>query len=170
MNTYLATFALSLLFLGCMDGFAQSDSTREESRSRVTTSSNQVDDSIRVVAHFMCIWPEPDSLVEWTILRELIPPDCEHFMDESTTNMGQEECTDQIAFRNGNFMHFPATKAGVYMFFGVMPGSSDIRYSAVVRLGEDILDDWPGATTDNGIPLANMMWLETRALWYPFCN
>ena len=122
------------------------------------------------LAHFMCIWPEPDSLLEWTILRELIPPDCEHFMDESTTDMGQEECTDKIAYRNGNFMHFPATKAGVYMFFGVMPGSSDIRYSGVVRLGEDILDDWPGAKTDNGIPLANMMWLDTRALWYPFCN
>jgi hypothetical protein len=107
--------------------------------------------------------------VEWTIVRELIPPDCEHFMDESSY-IGHQECTDEIAFRSGNFMHFPATQPGVYMFFGVMPGSSDITYSAGVRLGEDILQDWKGTTTDTGIPLANLNWLETQALWYPFCD
>ena len=122
------------------------------------------------LAHFLCVWSEQDSLVEWTIVRELIPPDCEHFMDESTTDMGHEECTDQIAFRNGNFMHFPATRPGVYMFFGVMPGTSDITYSGLVRLGDDILVDWQGSTTEFGIPIANMNWLESPALWYPFCD
>lgn len=122
------------------------------------------------LAHFLCVWPEQDSLVEWTIVRELIPPDCEHFMDESTTDMGHEDCTHQIAFRNGNFMHFPATRLGVYMFFGVMPGTSDITYSGLVRLGDDILVDWQGSTTEFGIPIANMNWLESPALWHPFCD
>ena len=122
------------------------------------------------LAHFMCVWPESDSLVEWTIVRELIPPDCDHFMDESTTDMGHEECNDHITFRSGNFMHFSATKPGVYMFFGVMPGSSEIKYSALVRLGEDILHNWKGTTTKTGTPLANLNWLETKSLWYPLCD
>ena len=92
------------------------------------------------------------------------------FMDESTTDMGHEECTDQIAFRNGNFMHFPATQPGVYMFFGMMPGTEDITYSGLVRLGDDILADWQGSTTEFGIPMANMNWLESSALFYPFCD
>jgi hypothetical protein len=136
----------------------------------MSNASDTHADSLHVVAHFMCVWPESDSLVEWTIVRELIPPDCEHFMDESTTDLGHEECTDQIAFRSGNFMHLPVSRPGVYMFFGVMPGSSDITYSAGVRLGEDILQDWKGTTTDTGTPLANLNWLETQALWYPFCD
>jgi hypothetical protein len=165
-----AAFAFLLLHLGCLNALGQRDLTPTNSLDHSSTTSNEVADSVRVVAHFMCIWPESDSLVDWTIVRELIPPDCEHFMDESTTDMGQEECTDQIAFRSGNFMHFPATQPGVYMFFGVMPDSSKITYSAVVRLGEDILEDWQGASTESGIPLANMNWLETHFLLYPFCD
>lgn len=163
-------FAILLFSLGCLDVWSQNDLPQKDRLAQPKTSADEVADSVRVVAHFMCIWPESDSLVDWTIVRELIPPDCEHFMDESTTDMGHEECTDQIAFRSGNFMHFPATQPGVYMFFGVMPDSSKITYSAVVRLGEDILEDWQGASTESGIPLANMNWLETHFLLYPFCD
>ena len=114
------------------------------------------------LAHFLCVWPEVDSLLEWDILRADFSADCAHFMTEAQTSAPRENCNHRTAYRNGNFMHVTAVDYGVYVFLG--SDQDSVRYSGIVRLGADALEDWPGKFANDSLPILNMNWLWTPSL------
>ena len=120
------------------------------------------------LAHFLCVWPAADSLLEWDILRADFSADCAHFMTEAQTSAPHENVNDRTAYRNGNFMHVAAVDYGVYVFLG--SDSDSVRYSGIVRLGADALEDWPGGFANDSLPILNMNWMLTPSLFYSFCE
>ena len=120
------------------------------------------------LAHFLCVWPAADSLLEWDILRADFSADCAHFMTEAQTSAPHENCNHRIAYRNGNFMHIAAVDYGVYVFLG--SDEDSVRYSGIVRLGKDALEDWPGEFANDSLPILNMNWTWTPSLYYSFCE
>ena len=122
------------------------------------------------LAHFLCVWPAADSLLEWDILRADFSADCEHFMTEAQTSAPHENCNHRTAYRNGNFMHVPAVDYGVYVFLGSDVETDSVKYTGILRLGSDALQDWPGQLTNDSLPILNMNWLWTPYLHYSFCD
>ena len=120
------------------------------------------------LAHFLCVWPAADSLLHWDILRAEFSADCAHFMTEAQTSAPHENCNHRTAYRNGNFMHIAAVDYGVYVFLG--SDEDSVRYSGIVRLGEDALEDWPGGFASDSLPVLNMNWTWTPSLYYSFCE
>lgn len=122
------------------------------------------------LAHFMCVWPEADSLLVWDIERAEFSADCEHFMTEAQTSAPHENCNHLVAYRNANFMHVHAVDYGVYVFLGSDVETNTVQYTGIVRLGEDALEDWPGQFAGDSLPVLNMNWTWTRELYYSFCE
>ena len=120
------------------------------------------------LAHFFCVWPEVDSLLEWDIMRAEFSADCAHFMTEAQTSAPHENCNHRTAYRNGNFMQIAAVDYGVYVFLG--SDEDSVRYSGIVRLGADALEDWPGGFANDSLPVLNMNWTWTPSLYYSFCE
>ena len=120
------------------------------------------------LAHFLCVWPAADSLLEWDILRADFSADCAHFMTDAQTSAPHENCNHRTAYRNGNFMHIAAVDYGVYVFLG--SDEDSVRYSGIVRLGADALEDWPGGFANDSLPVLNMNWTWTPSLYYSFCE
>ena len=122
------------------------------------------------LAHFLCVWPEVDSLLEWDIMRAEFSADCEHFLTEAQTSAPHENCNHLVAYRNGNFMHVSAVDYGVYVFLGSDTETDSVKYSGIVRLGADALVDWPGQFAHDSLPVLNMNWLWIPELFYSFCE
>ena len=120
------------------------------------------------LAHFLCVWPEVDSLLEWDILRADFSADCAHFMTEAQTSAPHENCNHRTAYRNGNFMHVTAVDYGVYVFLG--SDRDSVKYTGIVRLCADALEGWPGEFANDSLPILNMNWLWTPSLFYSFCE
>ena len=123
-----------------------------------------------ILGHILCVWPEADSLLEWSILRAQYASDCEHFMTDAQTSAPHEDCSHLIAYRNGHFMHVPAVDYGVYVFLGSDVETDSVKYTGILRLGSDALQDWPGQLTNDSLPILNMNWLWTPYLHYSFCD
>ena len=122
------------------------------------------------LAHFLCVWPEVDSLLEWDIMRAEFAADCEHFLTEAQTSAPHENCNHLVAYRNGNFMHVSVVDYGVYVFLGSDTETDSVKYSGIVRLGADALKDWPGQFAADNLPVLNMNWLWIPELFYSFCD
>ena len=120
------------------------------------------------LAHFMCVWPAADSLLEWDILRAEFSADCEHFMTEAQTSAPHENYNHRTDYRKGNFMHITVLDYGVYVFLG--SDADSVRYSGIVRVGADVLEDWPGSHAADSLPILNMNWTWTPSLYYSFCE
>ena len=122
------------------------------------------------LAHFLCVWPAADSLLEWDILRADFSADCAHFMTEAQTSAPHENCNHLVAYRNGNFMHVSAVDYGVYVFLGSDTETDSVKYSGIVRLGADALVEWPGQFALDSLPVLNMNWIWMPELFYSFCD
>ena len=59
-------------------------------------------------------------------------------------------------------------RLSVYVFLG--SDADSVRYSGIVRVGADALEDWPGSHAADSLPVLNMNWTWTPFLYYSFCE